>query len=226
MAIYLLTGAGSGIGAALATVLHERGDELVLLARSGERAEELSSRYPGARALVADLAEADAVAGLAADLPARLDGVVHSAGVVELGDVEGQDLGAWRHTLEVNLLAPVALTRVALPALRAGAGRVVLVNSGQGLGAAPGWASYAASKHGLKAFADSLRQEEKPHGVQVISVYPGRTATPMQEQVHAHEGAPYDARAWTRPESVAATIVHALDIGADAALTDITVRPG
>lgn len=226
MATHLLTGAGSGIGAALAELLHARGDELVLVARTEERAQDLGTAYAGARVLVADLARGADVEALAGQFPPRLDSVVHSAGVVALGDVADVSLDDWRTTLEVNLLAPVALTRAALPALRAARGRVVLVNSGQGLGAAPGWGSYAASKHGLRAFADSLRQEERAQGVQVVSVYPGRTATPMQEQVHAHEGAPYDPSAWTRPESVAATILHALDGPRDAALTDITVRPG
>ncbi len=226
MGAYLLTGAGSGIGAALADLLHGRGEDLVLVARSAERADELAAAYPGAQVLTADLARPEEAEGLADRLPSRLDAVVHSAGIVALGDIADLDLAQWRSTLEVNLLAPVALTRAALPALRAARGRVVLVNSGQGLSAAGGWGSYAASKHGLKAFADSLRQEERPHGIQVISVYPGRTATPMQEAVHAHEGEPYDPTVWTRPESVAATILHALDGPRDAALTDITVRPG
>jgi short-subunit dehydrogenase len=109
--------------------------------------------------------------------------------------------------------------------LRAARGHVVLVNSGSGLVAHPTWAAYAASKHGLRGFADALRGEEREHGVRVTSVYPGRTATPMQEKVHAQEGKEYDASAWMDPASVATTVLTALDLPRDAEVTDLSVRP-
>lgn len=221
---HLLTGAGSGIGAVLARRLHERGDDLVLVARSPERAEELASSYDGAAVLVADLADARAVEALA--LPDRLDSVVHAAGVVELGPVADLDAEAWTSQLQVNLVAPAVLTRVALPALRAARGTVVLVNSGAGLHAHPQWSAYAASKHGLRALADSLRAEEAGSGVRVTSVYPGRTATPMQAEVHRQEGKEYDAAAWIRPETVADAVLHVLDLPRDATIPDLSVRPG
>jgi len=226
MAVHVLTGAGSGIGAAVARVLLARGDEVHAPVRSAERAAAVSEELPGIRTHVADLSRADEVDALSEALPPAVDGLVHSAGVVELGAVADTEPEAWERVWRVNVLAVVRLTRGLLPALRGSEGHVVLVNSGQGHAAAPGWGAYAASKHALRAFADALRAEEAPHGVRVTSVYPGRTDTPMQEQVHAHEGAPYDGTRWIRPESVAATIVHALDLGRDAALTDVSVRPG
>ena len=126
----------------------------------------------------------------------------------------------------MNLVAPAALTRVALPALRAARGTVVFVNSGSGLRANPGWAAYAASKFGLRALADALRAEEREHGVRVTSVYPGRTATPMQEQVHQHEGKDYDPEAWVQPETVADAVLHTIDLPRDATIPDLTVSPG
>ncbi len=224
MATHLLTGAGSGIGAALAERLDARGDSLVLLARSPERADELAARYDGAQVLVADLSVEGAVAGL--DLPSELDSVVHAAGVVTLGSVADLAVPDWRAHLEVNLLAPVELTRLALPALRAQRGTVVFVNSGAGLRANPGWSAYAASKFGLRALADALRAEESDHGVRVTSVYPGRTATPMQQRVHEQEGREYDAGAWIRPETVAEEILRVLDLPRDATIPDLTVSPG
>ncbi|WP_205471025.1 SDR family oxidoreductase [Nocardioides sp. SYSU D00038] len=223
MATHLLTGAGSGIGAALAARLHARGDELVLVARSPERATDLSATYDGARVLVADLADPPSLETL--QLPPVLDSVVHCAGVVELGPVAELSTAAWTEQALVNLVAPAALTRLALPALRAARGTVVLVNSGAGLFAHPQWAAYAASKHGLRALADSLRAEEQSAGVRVTSVFPGRTATPMQEQVHAQEGKDYDAAAWVRAETVVDAIVHVLDLPGDATITDLTVKP-
>ncbi|MFC7493750.1 MULTISPECIES: SDR family oxidoreductase [unclassified Nocardioides] len=223
MSTHLVTGAGSGIGAVVARTLLDRGDTVVLVARSDERAEELRSAYAGAEVLVADLAWPESVESL--PLPSSLDSVVHAAGVVELGGVSSLSVDDWASQLRVNLVAPAALTRVALPALRAARGTVVFVNSSAGLVAHPQWSAYAASKHGLRALADSLRAEEAGHGVRVSTVYPGRTATPMQEKVHAQEGKEYDAAAWIRPETVADAIVRVLDLPRDATITDVTVRP-
>lgn len=223
MTTHLITGAGSGIGAILAQRLLERGDELVLLARSDERAAELATFFDGAQTVVADLADPTSVEGL--DLPASLDSVVHAAGVVDLGAVADLGVASWLEQLTVNLVAPAALTRVALPALRAARGTVVLVNSGAGLTAHPQWSAYAASKHGLKALADSLRAEEAEHGVRVSTVYPGRTATAMQEKVHEQEGKSYDAADWIDPATVAEAILHVLDLPRDATVPDFTVKP-
>lgn len=221
MSTHLVTGAGSGIGALVARALLDRGDEVLVLARSRERAAQLD--LPGAQVLVADLDHPESVESL--DLPDRLDSVVHAAGVVELGTVAELSVQDWAHQLRVNLVAPATLTRVALPALRAASGTVVLVNSGAGLFAHPQWSAYAASKHGLRALADALRAEEAPHGVRVTSIYPGRTATPMQEQVHAHEGKEYDASDWIRPETVADAVLHVLDLPGDATVPDLTLKP-
>ncbi|MBA2956636.1 SDR family oxidoreductase [Nocardioides sp. MAH-18] len=221
MRSHLVTGAGSGIGAVVARTLLDRGDDVVLVARSEERADELRASYDGAAVLVADLAWPESVESLA--LPSALDSVVHAAGTVELGGVAELTVDDWATQLRVNLVAPAALTRVALPALRAARGTVVFVNSGAGLTAHPGWSAYAASKHGLRALADSLRGEEPD--VRVSTVYPGRTATPMQEKVHAQEGKEYDAAAWIRPETVADAIVRLIDLPRDATVPDLTVRP-
>lgn len=222
MATHLVTGAGSGIGAVVAERLHARGDRLVLLARSEERADALRTTYAGADVHVADLGWPESVESLS--LPDELDSVVHSAGVVELGAVGELSVDDWATQLRVNLVAPAALTRVALPALRAARGTVVFVNSGAGLTAHPGWSAYAASKHGLKALADSLRGEEP--SLRVTTVYPGRTGTPMQAKVHEQEGKEYDASAWIRPETVADAILHVLDLPRDATIPDVSVRPG
>jgi short-subunit dehydrogenase len=224
MATHLLTGAGSGIGAVLAQRLLGRGDDVVALARSTERAEELAADLPGAEVLVADLARPESVESLV--LPDSLDSVVHAAGIVELGRVSELSVDDWASQLRVNLVSPATLTRVALPALRRARGTVVFVNSGAGLSAHPEWSAYAASKHGLRALADSLRGEEASAGVRVTTVYPGRTATPMQEKVHQQEGKAYDASAWIRPETVAEAILHVLDLPRDATIPDLTVRPG
>ncbi|WP_406863285.1 SDR family oxidoreductase [Streptomyces sp. HUAS MG47] len=228
MTTHVITGAGSGIGAAVARRLHARGDELVLHARDAGRAKELAAQFPGSRTLVGDLADPDRLSWAFShqSLPERIDTLLHIAGVVELGEVGDLTPKTWHHQLNVNLVAPAELTRHFLPQLRVSQGHVVFVNSGAGLTAHAQWSAYAASKHGLKALADSLRQEEHGNGVRVTSVYPGRTASPMQAKVHRQEGKEYDASRWIDPESVATTIVTAIDLPRDAEINDLTVRPG
>jgi len=224
---HLVTGAGAGIGECVARRLAARGDELVLVARSAARAEELAGAFPVARTVAADLADPlGLAASLAGLLPERLDSLIHVAGMVDLGPVAEQPAHVWRRTLDVNLLAPAELTRLCLPSLRAARGHVVFVNSGAGLRANPLWASYAASKHGLRALADALRGEEREQGVRVTSVYPGRTATAMQEKVHEQEGKEYEPSDWVDPDSVATTVLMALDLPRDAEVTDLRVNPG
>ncbi|MFF5969965.1 SDR family oxidoreductase [Streptomyces sp. NPDC012769] len=224
MTTHVITGAGSGIGAAVARRLHQRGDALVLLARDDARAEELGAAFPGSRVVVADLRRPELLADV--ELPERVDSLLLVAGVVDLGPVAELTTEVWQQNLAVNLLAPAELTRLALPALRAARGHVVFVNSGAGLRANAGWSAYAAAKHGLRALGDALRLEERSHGVRVTSVYPGRTATPMQAKIHAQEGREYVPGKWMTPESVATTILTALDLPRDAELTDLSLRPG
>lgn len=228
MATHVITGAGSGIGAIVAERLHARGDELYLFARDAGRAKELAERFPGARTLVGDLANPDRLSWALSHqaLPERVDSLLHIAGIVDLGPVGDLTPKTWNHQLAVNLVSPAELTRLLLPQLRVSKGSVVFVNSGAGLNAGPQWSAYAASKHGLKALADSLRAEEQPNGVRVTSVYPGRTATAMQAKVHQQEGKEYEAGKWIDPGSVATTVLLAVDLPRDASINDLTVRPG
>lgn len=227
MSTHLVTGAGSGIGAAVTRRLLERGDELWLLARDAGRAKTLATEFPGARTLVGDLAEPSRLSWALGHQapPDRLDSLLHIAGMVELGDIGDLTPKIWNETLAVNLVGPAELTRLFLPQLRLSRGHVVFVNSGAGLDAHAQWGAYGASKHGLKALADALRREEHPNGLRVTSVFPGRTATRMQAKVHQQEGKEYDAERWVAPESVATVLLTAIDLPRDAEIANLTVRP-
>lgn len=228
MGTHLITGSGSGIGAAVARRLHERGEELILLARDAGRAKQLAAAHPGARTLVADLADPDRISWAFSKqpMPERLDSLLHIAGIVDLGPVGDLRPKTWHQQLNTNLIAPAELTRLTLPQLRASRGQVLFVNSGAGLATHAEWSAYSAAKHGLKALADALRLEEADNGVRVTSVFPGRTASPMQAKVHSQEGREYDPSRWIDPESVATAIVTALDLPRDAVIDNISVRPG
>jgi NAD(P)-dependent dehydrogenase (short-subunit alcohol dehydrogenase family) len=225
---YVVTGAGSGIGQAVADRLHERGDTLYLPARSPERAKHIAHRHPGARTFVADLAEPATLADALreCDLPEEINGLLHIAGTVHLGKVADLTPDAWHTTLAINLTSPAELTRQLLPRLRHPAGHVVFVNSTSGLKTQAEWAAYSASKYGLRALADGLRDEEGRTGLRVTTVYPSRTATPMQESVHRHEGRAFEPERWIDPSTVATTVIAALDLPVDAEISDITVRVG
>jgi NADP-dependent 3-hydroxy acid dehydrogenase YdfG len=207
--VHLVTGAGSGIGADLADRLEARGDRVLRHTRD-----------------VVDLGDPVALRAWADGLGLeRLDSLNHVAGTVDLGTVADLDLGDWTRQLDVNLTAPAVLTAALLPALRAAHGTVVFVNSSAGLVANATWSAYAASKFGLRALADSLRAEEAGNGVRVTTIFPSRTATPMQQRVHEQEGRVYDASRWLQPGTVTDSILHVLDLPPDATVPEITLRP-
>jgi NADP-dependent 3-hydroxy acid dehydrogenase YdfG len=218
-----VTGVTGGIGAALVDQLRIRGVRVYGCGRDPVRLAALD-----VAPVIADLADpaglASALRRTVRELP-RLDALVHVAGVIGLNDVVDTDVEEWQRHLAVNLVAPAELTRLLLPALRAGQGRVVFVNSTAGRTATPQRAAYAASKFALRAMADSLRAEEIPNGVRVTTLYPGRVATEMQRRVCAEEGTVYDASRFLSPEAVAESIMMVLDTPDSAHLTELEVRP-
>jgi NADP-dependent 3-hydroxy acid dehydrogenase YdfG len=219
----LVTGASRGIGAAVAHALSPT-HRVLLGGRDEDALAKQAEESPGAKPLAVDLSDFDAVAEAVADIE-RLDVLVHSAGVGDLGTVEKASVDVWRRNYEVNVLAVVELTRLLLPALRAAGGHVVVINSGAGRNPRAGWGPYAASKFAVRAFADALRAEEEPNGLRVTTVYPGRTATEMQQSVTAREGVEYDPEKYLRPDSVATAVVNAVTATADAHPTEVILRP-
>ncbi|TEA06771.1 putative oxidoreductase SadH [Mycobacteroides salmoniphilum] len=219
MPLALITGASGGLGAAIARALAPT-HALLLGGRPSARLDELTTEL-GATAWPVDLGDADAVLAAVAKI-GELDLLVHNAGVSYPATIADSNLADWRKTLEVNVLAPVALTQALLPALRAAQGDVVFINSGAGINAHPGIGSYSASKFALRGFADVLRAEEPL--LRVTSVHPGRISTPMQQELTEHEGREYDPAEYMRPESVAQLVADAVNLPRDARVHQIVVR--
>jgi NADP-dependent 3-hydroxy acid dehydrogenase YdfG len=230
----LVTGAGSGIGRAIAVALARQGVRLILSGRTPAKlvatAEQLgpdadSVAHPG------DLCQREVlndVAGLVQERFGALDMLIHAA-----GDYGAAPLAetTWDHVgnlLNSNLIAPFELTRLLMPALlAAGGGDLVFINSSQGLTASAGSSAYAASKQALKALADAVRAEWNEQGVRVLSVYCGKTATPMQEKVQQAKGGDYAAMAdkILQADDISAIVIAALALPRTAEVTDLQIRP-
>lgn len=227
--LFVVTGASSGIGAAIATRLAGSGRRVVALGRNRVALETLRERCGDALEVRdVDLEDDRALEACAQALlvahPA-LDGLVHCAGVIrpgELGTVPPADLD---RMLAVNFRAPFVLTNRLVPALAAARGQLVFVNSSAGLEASAGRAAYAASKFALRALADAARLELNARGVRVASVYPGRTASPGMDALFAQEGREYDPALLLQPDDIARAVLGVIDAPGHVEITEICMRP-
>lgn len=228
----VVTGAGSGIGRAIALGLASRGANLALVGRRQSALEAVASQAGSQHGIIrcyeADLSVDKDLESLTARLKSDLREIgvlVHSAGVIALGhqiSASKDDLD-WQY--RVNLRAPYILTQALLPGLQRHQGQVVFINSSAGLLARANVGQYAATKHGLKALADSLRDEVNSLGVRVLSLFLGRTASPMQEHLHHLSGSPYNPELLLQPEDIAGVVLNALEVARTAEVTDISIRP-
>ena len=229
----LVTGAGSGIGRAIAVGLARPDTTLIVVGRRADQLRETARAVEsaGGRSIevASDLAEdaaIDALTRIAATAGGgRLDVLVHCAARNLTAEIDRTSPAELDAILRVNLRAPFELTRQVLPLLRAARGDVVFMNSSAAHTAPATTAAYAASKAGLRAFADSLRAEVNRDGIRVLSVFPGRTATAMQAAIFDTEGKPYRPELLLQPDDIAVAVIAALDLPRTAELTDLHVRP-
>jgi len=189
----LITGGSSGIGFAIAEAMLAKGAEVVVTGRRpdilADAVRQLGRGGRGVESIAADVSTEkgrEATLKLALEKLGRLDVLVNNAGGVRAGRLEDTTEAEIRTMIEVDLVAPILLTRMALPSLRAGGDSLVInVTSGIALVAAPFYATYAGVKGGLAKFGESLRRELKGEGVHVMTVYPGATDTPMMRSSRA-----------------------------------------
>ena len=228
----VVAGATGAIGGAVARRLAAEGASLVLLGRDEARLAATAGELEGAdgviRTVAGDLTEAavsDAAGAVSESLGDGIDLLVNAAGAFRAGAFETAPAGDLDLQLAVNARAPYLLTRRLLPGLRRRGGLVVFVNSTAGLVAGAGSAAYAASKHALRALADALRAEVNADGVRVLSVYPGRTRSRMQQDVCRSLGQHYDAERFLDPVDVASAIVEAAALPPSAEVVDLRLRP-
>ena len=188
MAVVLITGCSSGIGARTALAFAQRGDRVYATMRRAERGQELVDLAAGegllVRVLELDVTDDESVGRAVHEVlqvEGRIDVVVNNAGLAHIGSVELLSDEAMRETFETNLFGPIRVLKAALPAMRAaGSGVIVNVSSTAGrVSGIPSFWSYMASKHGLSVLSDSLAMELEPFGIRVLSIEPGFVRTPV-----------------------------------------------
>jgi meso-butanediol dehydrogenase / (S,S)-butanediol dehydrogenase / diacetyl reductase len=181
----IVTGGGTGIGAAVARRLHRDGLGVVLVGRRGEPLEEVAGELEEAlvvEADVGDAGDAERAAAAAAEHFGGIDVLVNNAGVGDSAAVLEETPEGWERTLRINLTGAFLMARAALPSLIERRGSIVNVSSINAFLAGPGWASYCTSKAGLVMLTRSLAVDYGPAGVRANCVCPGWVRTPMGEE--------------------------------------------
>lgn len=204
----LITGASSGIGAALAREFARRGANLILAARRTERldtlAEELSGPTRKALACRCDVTrdgDMEHAVALALETFGSLDIVIANAGFGVVGSVEELTLDSYRRQFETNIYGVLRTAKAALPELKKSKGRIAIVGSVNGYIALAGNSAYAMSKFAVRALADSLRAEMAPLGVSVTHIAPGFVTSEIRlvdNEGHLHAGVNDPIVKWIR----------------------------
>jgi dehydrogenase/reductase SDR family member 7B len=208
-----ITGASSGIGRALALACHQDGARVILSARRIEALEEIRRACGGAGDRVAvlplDLSEPHDLTGKAEAALRQygaIDMLIHSAGRSQRALVQETDLHVDRTLMEVNFFGPVALTKAVLPTMLARrAGHIVVISSLLGKFGMRGRSGYAASKHALHGYFESLRAEVHRAGITITLVCPGYVDSDLPLQALTGSGQPYGRRDVTHSRGMPAT---------------------
>jgi NADP-dependent 3-hydroxy acid dehydrogenase YdfG len=226
----LVTGAAGGIGEAVVRALGARGATVCLLGRNQTNLAEVARRVPEkrGRCYPVELTGNEKLQSVVSRILAenkQIDALVHCAAIFAMGPLATASTADFLRQFKTNVLGPFQLTQLLLPALTSSQGQVVFMNSSVGLKSRAGISQYAATKHALKAVADSLRDECNASGVRVCSLYLGATATPMQAAISAKQVREYRPQSLLQPDDVASLITSVLSLPRTAEVTDIMVRP-
>ena len=230
--VALITGGGSGIGAAIARDLAEAGAGVIVVGRRPEPLDEQvrAIEATGGRALsrIADVRDFEAMQGAAdAAISAfgRLDVLVANAAIADYGPVESADPGLWDAVIRTNVLGVLFAVRAVMPRFSAqGSGHVVIVSSASGRETYVGEPAYIASKHATVAFAESLRKEVGPRGIRVTVVEPGLVETPL---IHVYPEADelVPGVIPLEPRDVAGVVRYALEQPLNVDVFEVVIRP-
>lgn len=228
--VAIVTGASSGIGRATSLELAKKGTVVCLVGRNRKMLEKTARDIKNTPThiyqidLLNDKNLEKFVIRFKRDFN-RLDFLIHSAGVITLGPFKTASIKDFDLQYKVNVRAPYLLTQLLLPFIKKCKGQIVFLNSTACLSPSINNGQYAATKAALKAVADSLRMEVNKDGIRVLSIFPGRTATPMQSYISKVEGKKYHPTHLIQPDDIATLIVHILNVPQTAQTTDIVIKP-
>lgn len=221
--IWWVTGASSGIGAALARGLFTRGARLILSGRNVAALEEVAKDCgAGTMVLPFEATDFDALPRLVEEAwgwCGRIDGLVNNAGISQRSLAIETDFSVYERIIAVDLLAPIALTQQLLPRMvGAGGGQIVAISSVAGIAGVPLRSAYCAAKHGLIGYHDSVRAENEHLGLKVLVVAPGSVATNVSRNALNADGSvrgESDAAIdnGLSPDAAAAQILDAVEAG-------------
>jgi len=230
--IAVVTGASGGIGGGIAAALAREGASLCIAGRDHAKLTDVATRLRAASPRVdicpTDLTREADIENLADHVKktfGRLDILVHCAGAIDHGKLEEAPLESLDRQYSANVRGPLMLTNRLLALLKKPRGQIVFINSSVGLTARANMGQFSATQHAFKALADSLRDEVNADGVRVLSVFPGRTATPRIETLHAKEGRPYRPELLLQPEDIASVVLNALALPWTAEVMNVSIRP-
>jgi NADP-dependent 3-hydroxy acid dehydrogenase YdfG len=228
----IITGAGTGIGAATAEELGRLGMRVVLVGRRPDVIEAQAARLVAtgvdARAMAGDVRDfgaLESVIGRTVEAFGGVDTFVANAAIADFGPIDEADPALWHDVIITTVLGVLYSARAILPQMyRQGGGHIVIVASGSGRTTYVGEPAYVASKHAVVAFADCLRMEVTPRGVRVSVIEPGLVETPL---IHVFPEADslVEGVIPLQPADVARAIVFALDQPAHVNVFEIALRP-
>jgi 3-oxoacyl-[acyl-carrier protein] reductase len=224
----LVTGAGRGIGKAIAVGLAGAGCRVILTARSRDQLEEVRREIEGrngaAAAVPCDLSRDDDVAkliGQSAEHFGAIDILINNAGWGKRAAVVKAKIDDWDQTFRVNLRAPMLLAQSLLPAMiEKGEGAIINIGSVSGKSGEANGAAYSASKFGLIGFTQSLYEEVREHGIKVSVILPGFVDTPL-----IPPNRQLDRSKMIQAGDIAQTVLYVLTSPASCCPVEITVRP-
>ena len=228
----VVTGASSGIGKAIALSLAAQGAEVCLVARRRELLENIAKQVQslGTRghACTADLTNDEDLRALGEKVQrefGRVNILILCGGAIFHGPLDKSAVADFDSMYRSNLRGHYLLIQIMLPLLRKSAGQIVFINSSAGLRSPAGTGQFSATQHAFRSLADSLRDEINPDGIRVLSVYPGRTATPRLAKLFEKEGRAYRPELLLQAVDVAEMVTHSLRLPRTAEVTDISIRP-
>lgn len=218
----IVTGGSSGIGRAVVDRLLAGGVQTAIVSRRAE------ARPPLGKAYTMDLAEISSVKETIASIVTELGGIdllINCAGMAYIGPLADMPLGDWQKLFDLNLTSVFQVIQGVLPTMRAQqSGTILSVASIAAKQGFPNWSAYCASKFALLGMTQALAQEEKNHGIRVMTICPGSVNTPLWEtleNVPAH----FDRSAMLTPDTVAETIVQMCQLPEDGLITELVLMP-